>query len=462
MIQLFTQTTYTKGLGCDPDDADSRVPLLAWKSTAYTVHAIEFILRDTDKPLLGSLSSRQRDCLEGLARVSTVISATWPSNEGGSTSQICAENIAEYALDCLSCFLNSSDNSYSILSWDPFGMLVTLLSSLSNLLSSRTDNPCCIITGNVAEQHATRLVFTALVVKILLTSNFDKDERMDVDEDAANISDEAASNESSALLKLMKALQVSTGKLSASEIWRRVKDCCAPFLRCCVLYFHYVTEVPAPLELMEKGGDTFENMCKYLGLPESCEDLLASEKIQQLAVEWSKHPGMADKDKTTKEPLRINQLVELPDDYVELMNTVSMFTCPINEKGDSRNPTMCLACGAMLCSQSYCCQLELNKLMVGACTHHASECGTGVGVFMRVRECEIVFLRSPNRGSYGCPPYFDEYGETDQGLHRGNPLKLCRDKYKRLNQMWLSHGLYEAIARAVETSATVSNQWQHL
>ena len=461
MIQLFTQTTYTKGLGCEPHDGDSRVPLLAWKSTAYTVHAIEFLLRDTEKPLLGALSSRQRDSIEGLARISAVISTTWPSGATGATCQN-SESIPEFALSCLSSFLCSSENTQSILNWDSFGMLVTLLSSLSNMLGSEAEKPHTIITGNVAELYATRLVFTALVVKILLISDFDGDETMDVDDDDRMEEGDEKSSEANSISAVMKALNVSSGNMSMKDVWKRVQECCAPFLRCAVLYFHYVTDVPAPVELTEKDGDTFENMCKYLGLPETCEELFSSEKVLQLAVEWSKHPGMADKDKAIKEPLKINRLVDLPEDYSELMNTVSLFACPHSDKEDSRNPTMCLVCGDMLCSQSYCCQIELNKQMVGACTYHASECGAGVGVFLRVRDCEIVFLRSPNRGAYGCPPYFDEYGETDQGLHRGNPLKLCKDKYKRLNQMWLSHGLYETIARAIETSTTMPGQWQHL
>ncbi|KAJ8678786.1 hypothetical protein QAD02_014573 [Eretmocerus hayati] len=464
MIELFTQTTFTKGLACDPNDSDLRVPLLAWKSTAYTVHSIEFLLRDTDKPLLGSLSSRQRDSLEGLARISAILGTTWPRDTTGVASENKSENIAGYAVDCLSCLLNNSTSDYSILSWDPFGMLVTLLSSISNLLSNNQNCPHPLITGNVCELQATRLIFTALVVKILLVSNFD--DKMEVDADADTIAaDEAIdhSNESCAIMKLMKALNISTGKWKATEIWNKVKECCAPFLRCCVLYFHYITEVPASIELTERDGDTFENMCRYLGLPGTCEALFNSDKVLHLAVEWSKHPKIpCEKETTPQEPLKINSLVELPDDYSELMNTVSMFTCPNSDREDSRNPTMCLVCGDMLCSQSYCCQIDLNKTMVGACTYHASECGAGVGVFLRVRDCEIVFLRSPNRGSYGCPPYFDEYGETDQGLHRGNPLRLCKDKYKKLNQMWLRHGLYETIARATESTATVSGQWQHL
>ncbi|XP_014208989.1 E3 ubiquitin-protein ligase UBR2 [Copidosoma floridanum] len=466
MIELFTQTTYTKGLKCDPDDSDPRVPLLAWQSTAYTVHAIEFLLRETDKPLLGALSSRQRDSIEGLARISAMVGATWPSKSTQSTSPtgVCSENIAEFALSCLSRLLDDKNSScdHSILSWDPFGMIVTLISSMANLFSANGDNPS-IITGNIAEIHAVRLVFTALVVKILLLSNFEEDEKMDIDDDidsdVMEKTDEIADH--SALAAVLNSLNVKTGKLSLAEIWKRVKECCGPFLRCCILYFHYVTDVPAPVELTVRGGDTYENICRYLGLPESSASLFDSDKVLQLAVQWSKHPGMVEKDKAVREPLKINRLVELPDDYSELMNQVSMFTCPNSDKEDSRNPTKCLVCGHMLCSQSYCCQTDLNNANVGACTKHASQCGAGVGVFLRVRDCEIIFLRSPYRGSYGCPPYLDEYGETDQGLHRGNPLKLCPEKYQRLNEMWLSHGLYETIARATESSNSASGQWQH-
>lgn len=162
-------------------------------------------------------------------------------------------------------------------------------------------------------------------------------------------------------------------------------------------------------------------------------------------------------------PLPVNQLVALPADYSELINTVSLFTCPNSEHEDSRNPTMCLVCGQMLCSQSYCCQTELNKILVGACTYHAHECGAGVGIFLRVRECEILLLASPNRGCFMSPPYLDQYGETDQGLRRGNPLRLCPERYKKLQLLWLGHGIHEEIARALESSSSVvPTQWQHL
>lgn len=162
-------------------------------------------------------------------------------------------------------------------------------------------------------------------------------------------------------------------------------------------------------------------------------------------------------------PLKIIHLVDLPTDYSELINAVSSFNCPNSDKEDSRYPTMCLTCGEILCSQSYCCQTEVDKSLVGACTSHAHRCGSGVGIFLRVRECEILLLASPSRGCFMSPPYLDQYGETDQGLRRGNPLRLCPERYRRLQMLWLGHGIYEEIARALELNTNiVSTQWQHL
>jgi len=45
---------------------------------------------------------------------------------------------------------------------------------------------------------------------------------------------------------------------------------------------------------------------------------------------------------------------------------------------------MCLVCGEVVCSQSYCCQADLDgTTMVGAATLHASQCGAGTGIFLR-------------------------------------------------------------------------------
>ena len=461
MIHIFAQATFTKGLNVKPLEGDPRVPLLAWKSTAYTVHAIEFLLRDSDKPLLGALSSRQRDSLEGLARISAVLGSTWAGSTSEADIPYDEMTIPNHALSLLTMLLENPHHGACIYDWDPFGVLVPLINSLPSLFNSKLSDRPSVLTGGIAELYALKLVFIALIVKILLTTDFAETEVMDVDVQESGVYESCNS-----LLALIETLKISIGDQSVLDVWKRVQEACLPFLRCCALYFHYVTDVPALVELTRKGGDKYENICKYLGLPMTCNELLDSGVVLKLAKIWADHPNVQSvqaKQSAVKEPLKVNKLVDLPEDYSELINMVSLFACPNSDREDSRNPTMCLVCGDMLCSQSYCCQTELNKMMVGACSYHANKCGAGVSVFLRVRECEILYMRSPNRGSFACPPYLDEYGETDQGLRRGNPMRLCRDKYKQLNQLWLGHELHEAIARAIESSNNLmSTQWHHL
>lgn len=158
----------------------------------------------------------------------------------------------------------------------------------------------------------------------------------------------------------------------------------------------------------------------------------------------------------------IRQLIDLPNDYIDVINSVSLFTCPNNEKEETRNPSMCLVCGEILCSQTYCCQKEMETgKPVGACTYHMHTCGAGIGMFLRIRDAEILLL-GPSKGAFISAPYLDDYGETDQGLRRGNPLRLCRERYRKLHLMWLSHGIHEEIVRMSESPASVyATQWSN-
>lgn len=255
--------------------------------------------------------------------------------------------------------------------------------------------------------------------------------------------------------------------LSTHTVWEYVQNGCLPFLRCCVLFYHYLTEVTTPFILTEIGGDTFANMCTYLDLPQTPRDLFNSNETLLIINRWCSHEEVVSylngaPLQVIYEPIPVPHLVDLPGDYSELINTVSTFTCP-NSDEDSKSPCLCLVCGEIICSQSYCCQTELNKMSVGACNYHASKCGAGVGIFLRVRECEVLLLATPHRGCFISPPYLDDYGETDQGLRRGNPLRLCSERYKKLQTLWLSHGIHEEIARSIETSAhIISTQWNLL
>jgi len=128
----------------------------------------------------------------------------------------------------------------------------------------------------------------------------------------------------------------------------------------------------------------------------------------------------------------------------------------------SRAPSMCLVCGEVVCSHSYCCQVELDRVSVGACTAHAHSCCAGAGIFLRVRECKIIMLTGRTRGCFVAAPYLDQYGESDQGLKRGNPLTLCTERYKKLHRIWLNHGISEEVIRNLESSGVSHADWIHL
>lgn len=61
---------------------------------------------------------------------------------------------------------------------------------------------------------------------------------------------------------------------------------------------------------------------------------------------------------------------------------------------------------------------------VGAAMAHTVTCGGGAGLFLRVRDCELLLLAAPARGAKLPAPYLDSYGETDQVLLSTSTLPL--------------------------------------
>lgn len=522
MMKLFTQSTYTVGLGVNPHSEDDRLPLLSWWSLAYTIHSIEWLLRDQGKPLFGSLSFCQDHCLSALTRCIANCIRIFDSQVVRSH---CVRLLRYLLLG--EHYLSSP---FSIIEVDAFGLLVSLTMALPSLYMNEensstgtfnTENGIFNVAitslgngsnpfplGNAMDFCVLQLVYTFHLVQVLLTKDFvdetndEEADAMEVDE-VVSASDENTSNEPKldcdiVLLNFYQELITAAGiynrkSPSVEALRKTVKEGTTPFLRCAATFFHYVTDVIAPPDLLDGAfsGDIYEVLCQYLSLPTTIGEFLQSSLLRQLALSWARHarvhylvnedlkeqtlmpvdetewssPDNKKIQKTNlviKHPVPVNQLIQLPDDYSELINNVSMFTCPNSEGDDCRSPTMCLVCGAILCSQSYCCQIELDgHNMVGACTNHTISCGAGTGVFLRVRDCKVLLLTSLTKGCFVPPPYVDDYGETDQGLQRGNPLHLCQDRYKDLHRMWLSHSIPEQIAHALELSATMSgNNWQ--
>ncbi|XP_078593152.1 E3 ubiquitin-protein ligase UBR2-like isoform X14 [Branchiostoma floridae x Branchiostoma japonicum] len=464
MMKLFSRATYTFGLGLDPNDDDDRVPITAWGTCAYTIRTLEWLLRDQGKPLFGSLSSRQADCITALVRVVTV---------SGSLSD--PQTISKSALRLLSALLPQEPmkNIPCILDLDMFFTLVFLHVTISSLYCDENTAAGGTIRGvALNDKHLMHLVTAAHLVQILLAANFTSaDTPMDTEETA----------EGSAWVKLFMAVRKEAGVQtpvvpSGWQLQTYVRESVLPFLRCSALFFHCHTGVQSPAQLQESGVSEFEPLCQYLALPADLSSLLLQNSGADVGhvvphtihSKWCHYPGIKESlasgpASLVKYPVEVNRLVPLPHDYSDVINRGSVFTCPRSDGDDSRAPTMCLVCGQMLCSQSYCCQTDLEGEPVGACTAHIYTCGAGVGIFLRVRECQILLLTGKTKGCFYPSPYLDDYGEHDQGLRRGNPLYLCQERYRKLQKLWLSHSIPEEVVHFMEANASFATiEWQHL
>uniref|UniRef100_I3JJG1 E3 ubiquitin-protein ligase n=1 Tax=Oreochromis niloticus TaxID=8128 RepID=I3JJG1_ORENI len=435
MITTFSLSTYKVGLKVNPNEQDPRVPVLSWSSCAYTIQSIERLLMDEEKPLFGSLPCRQDDCLSSLTRFS---SACWTAAP--------LKTVHTHFIRLLSALVPDTqvENTQSILEIDMFHLLVYSVLAYSSIHCLDQSGCSVVDSGHL---HLLHLVTVAHLVQILLTSTT---------EEVCMDQDNSGSEEEELTCQLYSTLRNHLGSVlpevsSGWQLYRCLKAGVLPFLRAAALFFHYLNSTAPPAELLIAGPGQWEALCSYLSLP---SNLLLLHHNQQTLLKPLIH----------RFPRESNRLIELPEDYSVLINQASSFTCPRSGGDKSRAPTLCLVCGCMLCSQSYCCQTEVDGEDVGACTAHTFTCGAGLGLFLsRVRESQVLFVAGKTKGCFYPPPYLDDYGETDQGLKRGNPLHLCAERYRKIERLWRQHGIAEVIGHAQEANqALVAIDWQHL
>lgn len=489
-INEFIETTRT--VAPFPYAAETSEPyLVSWLSLAYTISSQEMWLRALDKPLKGHMSIRQTSCMQGLVRCCGLLS-------------VCATPYLAGKLNVhMRSLLDSMlfDQETSAVEWDVFKMMVSLVFMVPAVLYVRS-NECSVPSGNLLEFYLLRLTFAINVAKILMLHDENADDDHESqhhveDVEMADVSNAADTNNDAIVAFYRKynffATEATKSGMSRSRLVKAIHGGSEIFLRRSSLLFHYMTDVEMPDEMQARDGSTFEVMCAYLGLSSDLDsyfeagseilDVMQSMAERKFNDRFRQRIGSPSGDAdpsanssstptaVARAALRsvmvpcitpISNFVRLPDDYSDLINSVCHFTCPNNSNDDTRNPTMCLVCGEILCSMTYCCQTSVDNSMVGACTAHTLSCGAGTGVFLRIRDCEVLLL-GYNKGCFMAAPYLDEYGESDQGLRRGNALRLCRDRLHKLHLMWLTHCMHENIARLAETSnSMVLTQWQRM
>ncbi|XP_055719216.1 E3 ubiquitin-protein ligase UBR1 [Salvelinus fontinalis] len=457
MLVVCATTVHRVGLQTGPNELCPAVPVMSWNTCAFTIQAIENLLQEEDKTLFGSLQNRQ---LAGLKAV-VQFSATQRLKSSQAVIQ-------KHFTDMLGALLPtmSSESTPSILEVDFFHLLVGLVLAIPALYQEEAvDLQPSAVSSAYNHLYILHLVTMAHVVQVLLSST----------NDTAMFGGEEGEAERAAA-ELYAAVSQCTGGMrsdvSGSSVADRVRRGVTPFLRCAALFFNCLTGVPPPEELSSTtvtSQGQMEALCSYLALPCDVFQLFQEHRgtVFPLLQRWCGHPAVTKALKgemqTISYPRKRNRLIELPEDYSALLNQASHFQCPNSTDDERKHPTLCLFCGTILCSQSTCCHSQLDGEEVGACTAHAATCGAGVGMFLRIRECEMVLMASKTRGSAYPAPYLDDYGETDPQLGRGNPLHLCPERYRKLHQLWQQHCILEEIARSLEVvNVMFAFEWQML
>uniref|UniRef100_A0A665WSZ6 E3 ubiquitin-protein ligase n=1 Tax=Echeneis naucrates TaxID=173247 RepID=A0A665WSZ6_ECHNA len=432
MLVVCATTVHRVGLQTSPNELCPRVMCL---------HPEE------EKSLFGALQNRQLAGLKAIVQFSA-------SQRLKSSQAI----IQRHFTDMVGVLLPvlSRKNTPSLLEVDFFHLLVGLVLSIPSLYQEEAvDLQPSAVSSAYNHMHILHLVTIAHMVQVLLTST-----------DFNPVAGGEETEEVRAAAELYNTVLIPD--VPACSVAERVKRGIEPFLRCAALFFNCLTGVQPPEELFSTSGE-MGALCSYLALPSNVFQLFQEHRdtVNPLLPRWCGSSAITkalkDKTQTVRYPRVRNRLIDLPDDYSALLNQASHFQCPKSTDDERKHPTLCLFCGTMLCSQSSCCLSQLDGEDVGACTAHAATCGAGVGMFLRIRECEIILMASKTRGSTYPAPYLDDYGETDPHLVRGNPLHLCPERYRKLNQLWQQHCILEEIARSLEVvNVMFAFEWQML
>ncbi|CAG5053999.1 unnamed protein product [Parnassius apollo] len=381
-----------------------------YRSTSYTIMSTNAVLQAERRPLLGDLPSRHRDALQALVRLAAAIPSVWSL----------PKHVSHHALSTLNTLERTSPLTHEV-----FGTLVALVLTVPSIF--------CKAAGPARPTHLARQItleaFRAALTKALIAVDVSSciSEPMEEQEGTQTFKTKPDLENLLTFMKELRRGNLEIENLSAIDVWECIKRQCHGFLRCCCLFFHFLSDIIPPTELTVVHGDTWEVMCGYLDLPSTYKELMDTPLARKKALEWSALSNEWFNGELQPhivlEPSEPPRLIPLPEDFSELMNVVSEFSCPNSEREDSKFPTMCLVCGQILCSQSYCCQIEVRKSgrsggteHIGAVVAHAMSCGAGAGAFLRVRECELLLLAAPApaRGAMLPAPYLDSYGETDQ------------------------------------------------
>ncbi|KAJ5293081.1 Mitochondrial intermediate peptidase [Penicillium atrosanguineum] len=259
---------------------------------------------------------------------------------------------------------------------------------------------------------------------------------------------------------------VKDGEESATPVvimalHRLISSYALTFLRKAVILLHVQHGVDFPNSgFADAGASELDRLTKVLQLPSIDEVFMTinparntNSPFDAVVSGWIFHwnasrSGIRFEDHRLWPSLphpAIFELVGLPKNFDSLIEEANRRRCP-NSKKELSDPSICLFCGDIFCSQAVCCMH--NKL--GGCNQHLQKCGKNIGLFINIRKCTVLYLHNHN-GSWHWAPYLDRHGEVDPGLRRNRQLILNQKRYDRLlRDVWLSHAVPATISRKLE------------
>jgi len=157
-------------------------------------------------------------------------------------------------------------------------------------------------------------------------------------------------------------------------------------------------------------------------------------------------------------------LIRLPQSFVELYglvnkvkgrNDIAIGAVDDADDGGSTETAICLITGSVMAAGSSRRPYSRGGARPpGACTIHAQQVGSGVGIFFLVQKCTVLLIHN-NKSAYSASLYVDEHGEEDPGLRRGRPLFLKDERYDSLEKLWREHSIPREVAQTRSTSDRV-------
>lgn len=127
------------------------------------------------------------------------------------------------------------------------------------------------------------------------------------------------------------------------------------------------------------------------------------------------------------------KLLRLPKVYEQLFMFYHKRPCETCNNVP-KDPSLCLICGQLICIREACCRNANSFEGV----HHSRKCGAGTALYLAINSSTIILIRGRKACAWGSV-YLDEFGEEDRDLKRGKPLFLCNERYRILEQQWLTH-----------------------